>query len=138
MCLLKHEACSGTGPKLVRHHCVHLILPKWVITPHALELKTLLSDFCLGGRADFGGCQRQKVPMVIRGVLFLRVRKPPSSLRIFGSGGYGTSQKLRRYDRADANPRSSVRTVSAAMDDLLAGPQIDDRTGPCWPRAGQG
>jgi len=53
--------------------------------------------------------------MVIREVLFLRVRKPPSSLRIFGSGGHGTSQKLRRYDPADANPRSSVRIVSAAV-----------------------
>src|SRR5215472_725047 len=60
MCLLKHEACSGTGPKLVRHHCVHLILPKWVITPDALELKTLWSDFCLGGRADFGGVPAPK------------------------------------------------------------------------------
>src|SRR5262249_57352660 len=30
--LLKHEALGGTGAKLARHHCVHLILPKWVIT----------------------------------------------------------------------------------------------------------
>jgi len=36
-CLLKHEALGGTGAKLARHHCVHLILPKWVITPDALE-----------------------------------------------------------------------------------------------------
>ena len=27
----------GIRTKLARHHCVHLILPKWVITPDALE-----------------------------------------------------------------------------------------------------
>src|SRR5262249_34939297 len=36
-CLLKHEALGGTRAKLARHHCVHLILPKWVIAPDALE-----------------------------------------------------------------------------------------------------